>query len=312
MVAEQGGILEGFASRRPDCCPCMPARARRLPHPCPAPPQGKTVEVGRAYFETPKKRYTVLDAPGHKSFVPNMIGGASQADIGVLIISARKVRRADLLGDCRGRSARCTRPPGCVLCRVLSTVGGCRALGRLLAADWPAQAPHLRTCRLPHLTPPLHFHPLCSAACEQGEFETGFERGGQTREHAQLAKTLGVTKLVVAINKMDDHSVLEEGGKWCVRGVAAQQQAGWGAGRGRDAACVGLLRGTGQRSPLCVRASSSSAPLARLAVPPRTMTGPRSGLTRSRASSPPFCAAAGTTLRRTCSSSPSRVSWGPT
>jgi peptide chain release factor subunit 3 len=26
--------------------------------------KGKTVEVGRAHFETPKKRYTVLDAPG--------------------------------------------------------------------------------------------------------------------------------------------------------------------------------------------------------------------------------------------------------
>ncbi|CAF3688187.1 unnamed protein product [Rotaria socialis] len=69
--------------------------------------KGKTVEVGRAWFETEKKHFIILDAPGHKCFVPNMIGGASQADIAILVISARK-----------------------------------------------------------------------------GEFETGFERGGQTREHA--------------------------------------------------------------------------------------------------------------------------------
>jgi len=92
--------------------------------------KGKTVEVGRAHFETEKRRFTILDAPGHKNYVPNMIGGASQADVGILVISARK-----------------------------------------------------------------------------GEFETGFDRGGQTREHTMLAKTLGVHQLVVAINKMDDKTV---------------------------------------------------------------------------------------------------------
>ncbi|KAK8100700.1 uncharacterized protein PG998_007895 [Apiospora kogelbergensis] len=92
--------------------------------------KGKTVEVGRGFFETEKRRYSILDAPGHKTYVPNMIGGASQADVGILVISARK-----------------------------------------------------------------------------GEYETGFEKGGQTREHAMLAKTQGVNKLIVAINKMDDPTV---------------------------------------------------------------------------------------------------------
>jgi peptide chain release factor subunit 3 len=36
----------------------------------------------------------------------------------------------------------------------------------------------------------------------------------QTREHAQLAKTLGVVKLIVVVNKLDDSSVVLEGGQW--------------------------------------------------------------------------------------------------
>ncbi len=92
--------------------------------------KGITVECGRAYFETEKRRFTVLDAPGHKNYVPSMISGAAQSDVAVLVISARR-----------------------------------------------------------------------------GEFETGFDKGGQTREHATLVKTLGVKRLIVVINKMDDPSV---------------------------------------------------------------------------------------------------------
>lgn len=37
----------------------------------------------------------------------------------------------------------------------------------------------------------------------RGEFETGFDFGGQTREHAMLIRSLGVSQLAVAVNKMD-------------------------------------------------------------------------------------------------------------
>eukprot|EP01119_Soliformovum_irregulare_P010577 TRINITY_DN2610_c0_g1_i3.p1 TRINITY_DN2610_c0_g1~~TRINITY_DN2610_c0_g1_i3.p1 ORF type:complete len:445 (-),score=172.30 TRINITY_DN2610_c0_g1_i3:26-1360(-) len=99
--------------------------------------KGITIEVGRAYFQTKAKRYTILDAPGHKNYVPNMIGAAAQADVAMLVISARK-----------------------------------------------------------------------------GEFETGFSGGGQTREHAILAKTLGVNHLVVVVNKMDDPTVQWDKARW--------------------------------------------------------------------------------------------------
>lgn len=89
--------------------------------------KGKTVEVGKAHFTTKNKRFTIIDAPGHRNYVSNMIQGTSQADVGALVISAK-----------------------------------------------------------------------------EGEFESGFEKDGQTREHAILCKSMGIRHLIVLINKMDD------------------------------------------------------------------------------------------------------------
>ena len=37
----------------------------------------------------------------------------------------------------------------------------------------------------------------------KGEFEAGFDLGGQTREHSLLVRALGVGRIIVAVNKMD-------------------------------------------------------------------------------------------------------------
>ena len=92
--------------------------------------KGKTVDIGKASFSTPHRRFTLLDAPGHSGYIPNLLLGACQADVAGLVISAKK-----------------------------------------------------------------------------GEFESGFDKQGSTREHTLLLKALGVNNLIVMVNKMDEDSV---------------------------------------------------------------------------------------------------------
>jgi len=87
--------------------------------------KGITVESAYASFETNKRRYTIIDSPGHRDYLTNMIEGASQGDIAVLMLSARAT-----------------------------------------------------------------------------EFEDGFD-GGQTKEHARLARAFGMKRILLAVNKMD-------------------------------------------------------------------------------------------------------------
>jgi sulfate adenylyltransferase large subunit len=52
--------------------------------------QGITIDTTQVFFKSDKRRYVIIDAPGHVEFLKNMVTGASQADAGVLIIDVKE------------------------------------------------------------------------------------------------------------------------------------------------------------------------------------------------------------------------------
>lgn len=52
--------------------------------------QGITIDVAYRYFATDRRRFTVIDTPGHEQFTRNMVTGASNADAAIVLVDARK------------------------------------------------------------------------------------------------------------------------------------------------------------------------------------------------------------------------------
>ena len=51
--------------------------------------QGITIDIAWRYFETERRRFVIIDSPGHEQYTRNMATGASHADVAILLVDAR-------------------------------------------------------------------------------------------------------------------------------------------------------------------------------------------------------------------------------
>jgi sulfate adenylyltransferase subunit 1 len=69
--------------------------------------QGITIDVAHKYFTTPRRKFIITDAPGHVQYTRNMVTGASNADLAIVLVDARQgvieqTRRHTLLASLLG------------------------------------------------------------------------------------------------------------------------------------------------------------------------------------------------------------------
>lgn len=62
--------------------------------------RGITIDIAHTFFSTEKRRYVIIDAPGHKEFLKNMVSGASQADSALLLVDISQGIREQTLRHC--------------------------------------------------------------------------------------------------------------------------------------------------------------------------------------------------------------------
>ncbi|MFQ5480240.1 MAG: GTP-binding protein [Thermodesulfobacteriota bacterium] len=62
--------------------------------------QGITIDIAHTFFHTDRRRYVIIDAPGHREFLKNMISGTSQAEAAIMLVDAARGVEEQTLRHC--------------------------------------------------------------------------------------------------------------------------------------------------------------------------------------------------------------------